>query len=144
MVVSGTAGQQAARMGMFEVQPALASGGKAVYKNFFGQYLYYWPEDTEWHIGHDYKKALAGVSSTSNTHNCPQDSSGWIEYVDGSWKASNITVVAGSCACRLAVLPTRALFATPVGRRWMCIHRSGFFPAFSCYGPGIRCGGAVV
>ena len=93
-------------MGMYEVQPALASGGKAVYKNLFGQYLHYWPEDTEWRIGPDYKKAAVGVQSTSNTDTtCPQDSSGWIEYAGGSWKASNITVVAGTCTlspCRIA------------------------------------------
>ena len=93
---------------MFEVQPALASGGKAVYKNSNGQYLYYWPEHTEWRIAAAYKKeyAEAMVSSNSNTDTtCPQDSSGWIEYVGGSWKASNITVVAGSSAlsrCRIA------------------------------------------
>ena len=120
VVVSGTAGQQSTRMGMFEVQPTLTSGGKAVYKNSNGEYLYYWPEYSYWRIGSDYKKADAGVTSNSKTDTtCPQDSSSWEEYVDGSWKASSITVVAGACACRLATL-LHSIHTRPVWQ-WMSI-----------------------
>ena len=95
VVVSGTAGQQSTRMGLFEVQPTLTSGGKAVYKNSNGQYLYYWPEYMDWRIGSDHKKDIAGVISNRKIDTtCPQYSGGWEEYVDGSFKASSITVVA--------------------------------------------------
>ena len=85
---------------MYEVQPTLTFGGKALYKNSNGEYLYYWPEHTEWRIGPDYKKAAAGVSSTSNTDTtCPQDSSGWQEYIDGEFTGNiAVQVAAGTSA----------------------------------------------
>jgi hypothetical protein len=95
-------------MGMYEVQPTLASGSKAVYKNSNGQYLYYWPEYTDWRIGADYKKAEAWMESTSNTNTtCPQDSSGWHEVdFDGTFTGNiSVQVAAGTCAlsrCRIA------------------------------------------
>ena len=109
-MVSGTAGLHPALMGMYEVQPTLASGSKAVYKNSNGQYLYYWPEYTDWRIGADYKKAEAWMESTSNTNTtCPQDSSSWHEVdFDGTFAGNiSVQVAAGTCAGFLFILPPR-------------------------------------
>ena len=83
-------------MGVFQMQPALTAGGKPVYKNSEGQYVYYWPAHLDWRIGSDVTDATAGVRSTSNTDTlCPQDSSGWEEWVDESWVKSSVAVLAG-------------------------------------------------
>ena len=86
-------------MGVFKMQPALTAGGKPVYKNSEGEYLHYWPARLDWLIGSDVTKDMAGVRSSSNSDTlCPQDSSGWMEYADGKWVKSSISVlVAGMC-----------------------------------------------
>ena len=98
VVVSGSAGAQTTRMGMFEMQPALTAGGKPVYKNSEGQYLYYWPAYLDWLISGDFTKDSAGVTSTSDTDTfCPYDSSGWQEYDGESFVDGSIIVLAGTC-----------------------------------------------
>ena len=95
--MAGTAGDQPTRMGVFEMQPALYAGGKPVYKNSNGEFLYYWPAAVDWLIGLDVTKDDAGVMSTSKTDTlCPQDSSGWQEWDGKSWVKSSITVLAGT------------------------------------------------
>ena len=82
-------------MGLFQLQIALTAGGKAVYKNKEDQYLYYWPDFSNWRISANYTTSKAGVTSTSATDTvCPQQSSGWQEYANKVWGGS-IDVEAG-------------------------------------------------
>ena len=96
VVVSGTAGAQTKRMGVFTMQPALTAGGKPVYMNSKAAFSYYWPAFKDWRMSNDITSSSAGVRSTSSTNTlCPEDSSGWEEYADGNW-LSGISVVAGA------------------------------------------------
>ena len=114
-MVSGTAGTQTKKMGLFQMQPALAAGGKPVWMNRDGAFMYYWPAYSDWLIGPDVTKVAAWLTSTSNTDTgCPQDSSGWEEYVGAneSWVKTSISVLAGMC---LGVLSGRAAVSHPQG-----------------------------
>ena len=114
VVVAGTAGKQATRMGVFQMQPALTAGGKPVYKNSNGQFLYYWPAYVNWRIGSDVTTDVAGIRSTSSTDTlCPQDSSGWQEWDGESWVESSVAVLAGVCLRLLRRAVPRVLCPYP-------------------------------
>ena len=99
VVVSGTAEAQTTSMGVFQVHSALTSGGRLVFKNSNGAFLYYWPALLNWRIGSNITSDVAGVKSTGNIDMiCPEDSSGWEEFAGkGNWVKSSITVLAGVC-----------------------------------------------
>ena len=102
VIVSGSSGAQISRMGLFQLQPELIAGGKAVYKSSNDQFLYYWPKYADWLISADYKQDKAGVGSYSGTGTaCPQDSTNWKERKNGKFVSSSIIVEPGitsSCA----------------------------------------------
>ena len=65
-----------------------------VYKQGSGSnYLYYWPEFTDWRIGSDYLKASAGIISLDNKLQCPQQATTW-----AYWDYDNFLASAGVSA----------------------------------------------
>ena len=113
-MVSGTSGANTKRMGVFKMQPDLTAGGKPVFKNSNGMFLYYWPANVDWTVGPDITKNASWVVSTSNTDTlCPQDSSEWQEWDGVSWVKRSISVLAGTFARSLRRAVLRVL-APPV------------------------------
>ena len=51
---------------------SITEQSRPVYRNWNGQYLYYWPEFEAWRVGADYQSTSAGVASSSRgLHNVP-------------------------------------------------------------------------
>ena len=78
-------GAQSSRAGQYTKMSA-TQGGRSVYAHAFRtEYLYFWADYSNWHVGPDYTSTMAGLMSTSDGNTlCPEDEGDSWQYWDGS------------------------------------------------------------
>lgn len=112
MVVGGESHQRSS-MGSYVKTDTLGGiqhGGRPIYKNSKGSYLYFWSATGNWLVSADYKLDGACLVSSIEEHTwCPSRATGWKLYHDGElhWD-SKISV-------REAVGPPRAAASQSLG-----------------------------
>jgi hypothetical protein len=72
VIVAGAEDLQPTRMDTFIRTSLTTLDGRSMYQNSDSQYLYYWPQYSDWQISPDYLDDTAWVTSTSsNAAVCP-------------------------------------------------------------------------
>jgi len=71
---------QAWRDGLFTMIDEMIVNEHPVYINENEEYLYYWPEYSDWRIGNNYSSATAGIRSNNNKAGCPELFDSWSLY----------------------------------------------------------------
>lgn len=91
--VTGAEQVQGPRMGDY-TQESFLHDGRPVYKNKFGQFLYYWGAFKGWRIGDSYTSPFAGVKSKAGEGvECPDEATGWTVFAGSGWLAAyHITI----------------------------------------------------
>ena len=100
--VSGAEGLQESMMGLYAVVPEVVRGGRPVYRNGNGQYLFK-NSNGRWMMGANYSVDNGGLHSLQAGVNCPADSVQWNVWTSttSAWRlAPAVSVTCASCTGR--------------------------------------------